>query len=1613
MAPRIEHLKIELIERVAKIVQSKLKDSEAAAAEQFVRAFYRNVPPMDIAEQSPEALYGAALSFWQFAQTRPACQPRIRVFNPRQESHGWKSSHTVIEVVNDDMPFLVDSVTAALNDLGLTVHLVIHPTVQIRRDDAGKVETDGGVEAGGTRESFMHFEVDEQSDPEVLARIEQRVADVLGSVRLGVEDWQQMLQVVRRMCAGLQESPPNIEQDEVDEAVAFLEWILNNNFTLLGYREYDYAGRGVSRKLVVADGGLGLLRDKDRMVFENWRNNKPLPPELLNLAQSPALLWISKSNEKSPVHRSVHMDVIGLKKFDENGRVVGEQLIVGLFTSTAYSLNPRNIPLLRRKLDRANERSRFAAASHDYKALAHILETYPRDELLQIDEELLYSNALGILHLQERQRIALFVRRDPFERFITALVYVPRERYNTDLRRKFVNILERVFAGRVVAFTPQLSPESVLAQVLFIVKTTPGSIPQYAIDDIEATLQESARSWTDKLREALIEAKGEEAGLRLDRRYGGAFSPGYREDYTPGMAVFDIDMIEQTLRTGELGLHLHRPIEGHENELRLKVYHQGGPMPLSDVLPTLENMGLKVIAEEPFEVRTISPDSTVWMHDFDTESRVGAVPDVGAVREAFQAALSKVVKGEVEDDGFNKLVLGVGLAWREVVVLRAACKYLLQARIPFSQAYMEQTLAANPDLARLIVKLFATRFDPAAQNPEAVAELQGEIDRALDDVANLDQDRILRRFANFVASTLRTNFYQADSEGQIKGYLSFKIDSRSIEELPEPRPMVEVFVYSPRMEGCHLRGGKVARGGIRWSDRREDFRTEILGLVKAQMVKNAVIVPVGSKGGFVCKRLPDGSDRQALMDEVVRCYRTLMCGLLDLTDNLAGQDVVPPRDVVRHDGDDPYLVVAADKGTATFSDIANDISKSYGFWLGDAFASGGSAGYDHKVMGITARGAWESVKRHFRELGRDIQQEPFTVVGVGDMSGDVFGNGMLLSEQIQLTAAFNHLHIFIDPDPEVATSFAERQRLFNMTRSSWTDYDEKLISQGGGVFDRRAKSIPISPEMKARFGIDADALTPHELIRALLKSEADLLWFGGIGTYIKSSSESQADADDRANDVVRVNAAEVRVKVVGEGANLGVTQRGRIEFARCGGLINTDFIDNSAGVDASDHEVNIKIVLDDVVADGDMTEKQRNKLLADMTDDVARLVLNDNYLQSQAITLAGMQAPELLDQQWRTMRAMERSGRLDRGIEFLPDDEEIAERKAAGEGLTRPEYAVLFSYGKLALYDDILPTDLPDDPYLARDLSRYFPTQLQDRAPETIKRHRLRREIVATYITNSLVNRVGATFVHALQAQTGCRVSDIARAYIVARDAFGLRPEWRAIEALDNQVAASVQAAMALDLEHLVERSTVWFLRNNAMPFDIAATVDRFSKGIGELSDGIAEIVTADEQAVIQERVRRLLASDVPAELAEKIGAVGVMASACDIVGAAESSGVPVRDAGRVYFEIGARLGIDWLRQTAQGIRTDSNWQQMAVNAVVDDTFGHQVSMTKDILDIAGSGALTKEAAAEMIDTWISGRTSAVERCHGLVEELRAAPDIDLAMLTVANRELRALAAGV
>ena len=1609
MTAKLEHLKTELVEKVVERARERLNGERAATAERFIQQFFAHVPPDDILSEHPDNLYGAALTLWSFGQARRPGAAKVRAHNPRPEEQGWRSSHTVVEIINDDMPFLVDSVTAALSGLGVEVHLVIHPIIGVARDAKGKL---GGLiepaafDEATARESFMHIQISEQPS-ERLAEISGRLETVLQDVRAAVEDWRDMRDGLREVVEELENAPPSLPKAEIEEGIAFLRWLDDDHFTYLGYREYRFEGEGdaaVAR--VLPDIGRGILRDPQVQVFRGLRNLGSLPVEVRDFVTQPVLLRCTKANLRATVHRPVHMDTVAIKCFDQDGRVTGERLFIGLFTSVAYSRSPRAIPLLRQKIDRVAERVGFAPSSHDGKALMHILETFPRDELFQISEDELHDVAMGILHLQERQRIALFVRRDHFERFVSCLVFVPRDRYDTRLRLRFQDILAEAYDGEISAYTTHLS-DAALARLHLIIKTLPGKVPEVDHEALEARLVEAGRSWADRLQQALIEMHGEEQGLRLLQRYAQAFPANYIENFNEQTAVFDIARIEQALG-GDLAMNLYRPIEAEEDELRFKVYVNAAPVPLSDILPMLENMGLKVMSEIPYDIQPQGAKHPIWLHDFAMHTHGGAAIDIGAVKDAFHEAFAQVWHRESEDDGFNKLVLHAGLRAREVLVLRAYCKYLRQAAIPFSQVYMEQTLWQHPHLAHLLVKLFQARFaqsevDAEGGEPEA---LVAEIEAALESVSNLDDDRIIRRFLNCIESTLRTNYMQRGPGGAPKPYLSMKLDSQALEELPAPRPFREIFVYGPRVEGVHLRFGMVARGGLRWSDRREDFRTEILGLVKAQQVKNAVIVPVGSKGGFVLKAPPPPeAGREALLEEGIACYKTFISGLLDITDNLVAGDLVPPAEVVRRDGDDPYLVVAADKGTATFSDIANGVSADYGFWLDDAFASGGSAGYDHKKMGITARGAWECVKHHFRELDKDIQSEAFSVIGCGDMSGDVFGNGMLLSKHIRLLGAFNHMHIFVDPDPDPETSWTERKRLFDLPRSAWSDYDATLISKGGGVFERRAKSIPVSPEMQRCFGIAETKTTPNELIRAMLKAEVELLWFGGIGTYVKATGETNLDAGDRANDAIRVNAREVGAKVVGEGANLGLTQRGRIEFSLNGGHINTDSIDNSAGVDCSDHEVNIKILLGDVVEAGDMTRKQRDILLEEMTDEVAELVLRDNYLQAKSISVTSALGAHLLDRLARYMRSLEKAGQLDRHNEFLPDDEIVAERLAAGLGLVRPELAILLSYAKITLYDELLSSDLPDDPYMARALTAYFPTPLRERFAEQIGRHKLRREIVATVVTNDMVNRAGITFVHEVNEKTGMPADEIARAYTISQEVFGLEDLYRQIEALDNRVPAAVQTAMITECGRLTERGTVWFLRQVAHPLDIQREVAAYAQEVARIAENLDALLGESDRAALAERAGKLSAVGVPEALARRIAALGLLYAACDIARIAQDSALGGLEIGKTYFAIGARFGFDWLRRAAGLLPSDSAWDKLAVTAIVDDLYGHQGELTSRVL----GGNESLEATEAVIDTWAEGRRPLVARTDQLLGELQAAGTPDLAMLAVANRQLRAM----
>ena len=1599
--------------------RARRRKGGGAAAARFVAQFYRDVAEADLAAAGDRRALGGAMSIWDLLRTRERGKPNIRVFNPDIRADGWTSPHTVVDIVSDDMPFLVDSVTAEINRQNFSIHLVVHPIVAVERDRAGRLRRlcANGVETGAARaESVMHFEITELRRPDSLERLRRGLQAVLGDVRAAVEDFDAMQERLADAAADLESAPAQASRPEIAEAGAFLRWLDDSIFTFIGYREYDFARQGGSTRLKRARApGLGILRNPARSVLTGWRDGAVLP-EVAAYREDPRPLSVSKANGRSPVHRSVHLDTVMFKKFTPRGRVAGVRIFVGLFTPLVHRQSLSDIPMLARKAATVVARSGFPPDSHNGMSLLQILESLPRSDLFQYSDDDLLKTALGVLQIRGSQKVALFARRDAFNRFVSCLIYVPRERYTAQLRGIMREIVEQGFGARVSVIYLEVSDEA-HARLQFIVPTPAGRPVDFDLHAIEKRLAEAGSDWRDAFSQALAETHGEAEGLEVYELYEDAFPASYRERHGTGQALTDIAKIESVLRTGAIAADLWRPAGLDAFWVHFRIYHPDEQLPLSDVLPMLENTGLRVIGETAHRIVRKGAGRDVWLHDFAMQTKDRRAVDLDRAKDNFEAQFVEVWRGGIENDGFNALALATGLHWRQVAMLRAYCKYLRQAAIPFSQAYMEETLLANPEIAEAIVELFGSIFDPDTAPRGAGASdrrssrrslrIRNRLAAALDAVEDLDQDRILRRYLNLVLATLRTNYYQRGADGAPKPYIAFKIDSNAVEDLPRPAPMFEIFVYAPRMEAIHLRGGKVARGGIRWSDRREDFRTEILGLMKAQMTKNAVIVPTGAKGGFVVKRPPPpDAGRDAFIAEGIACYRTMISGLLDLTDNITPGGPVHPERVVRCDGDDPYLVVAADKGTASFSDIANEVARLYGFWLDDAFASGGSIGYDHKGMGITARGAWESVKRHFRELGTDIQASDFTCVGIGDMSGDVFGNGMLLSGRIKLVGAFNHLHIFVDPDPDPAAGLAERKRLFELPRSAWTDYDAKSISAGGGVFERHAKAIAVTPEMRRALDLPpGDSLTPNALIQALLRAPVDLLWFGGIGTYVKAPGETHQDVGDRVNDPVRVDADALRCRVVGEGANLGFTQRGRIAYALGGGRINADFIDNSGGVSTSDREVNIKILLGEALAAGRLSRAERDRLLAEMTDEVARQVLGDNYRQSMALTHFETEGGGLIGKASRLIRALERAGHLDRGFEFLPDDETLDERKAAGLGLTRPELAVLLSYAKLTLYDDILASDIPDDPSLIQDAGYYFPPPIRAAFGDLIPGHRLRREISATYVTNSMTNRAGPTFVREAVDQTGAAPAEVVKAYLISRRIFDLSRLWREIEALDNIASAAVQTRLNLDILRLIERSTIWLLRNGPQPLEINLTIERFAGGIRTLAGKLDRFIAEETRAEIEREARHAVEAGVPEPLAREIARLEPLYSGCDIVRIATGRKRGVEDVARVYFTIGQRLGLDWLRRCAAMLPAETEWQGAAAAAVVDDFYVQQSELTLRILDAAGRA---RDPTAER---WWTANQRSVSRAESVIADLRAAGNADLAMLTVANREIRSLIA--
>jgi len=1594
-----------LLEKVVELIKKKVSSSQSSLVQEFAKRLYRNIASDDLSHRNDSDMYGAVLGLWHsFNEYKPGDKALIKVYNPDVPNDGWESPHTIIEIIQSDMPFMVDSVRMALQRMGITTHLLLHMPISHERDADNQVTEmlKPGTRGDNHVDTVFLIEIDRQTDNEEIKAIRKELISVMEEISLAVNDWKTMRERLHSVADNVNGEQYPGSKKQKSEIQKFLSWLADDNFTLVGYRSYDLKPvKGDYELKQVKNSSLGLMRnsesDKGRLI-------STLPEDGREISHDKRILLLTKTNSKSRVHRPAYFDYIGIKRFDEDGDVIGEERFIGLYSANFYNDSARDIPLVSEKIGRVIESSGFAPQSHAAKALLNILETYPRDEIVQANDADLLEVGLGVLQMQERDMTRVFVRRDIFGRFMSIMVYVPKERYNTILRERTQQILQRTLnTDYDVDFTTYFS-ESALARTHYTVRLRDEQ-QDVNVKELEQNLIEAARTWEDNFERIVHSTFGEAKATQLLKRYGSAFPRSYKEEVLPSVAISDLKQLESLDDAHKLGMVLYRAQEEKDDSvhLRLKLFHKDEPIHLSDVLPMLENFGLRVIGESPYPIRT-ADGVTYWILDFQMIHTGGSL-ELETTRELFQNAFAKVWRGQLEDDGFNRLVLGAGMTGRQVTILRMLAKYMRQIGTTFSQSYIESTFSKYPLLAKLVVKMFFTRFEPGTKGMDKKLEsLHTRINGELDNVANLDDDRIIRRYVELIDAALRTNFFQPDAEGNDKPYISVKFLPELIPEMPLPLPKYEIFVYSPRVEGVHLRGGKVARGGLRWSDRREDFRTEVLGLVKAQQVKNTVIVPVGAKGGFICKALPE--DREGMMAEGKSCYKTFIRALLDISDNIVEGEVVAPENVVRHDDDDSYLVVAADKGTATFSDIANSISAEYNFWLGDAFASGGSVGYDHKKMGITARGAWESVKRHFREMGIDCQSTDFTCLAIGDMGGDVFGNGMLLSKHTRLQVAFNHLHIFIDPNPDAAKSWKERDRLFKLPRSSWEDYDKDLISKGGGIFNRSAKAIELTPEIKKMLGTKKKSMAPNELIRACLTMDVDLIWNGGIGTYVKGKQETDSDVGDRANDALRVNGSELNAKVIGEGGNLGMTQLGRIEFAQNGGRINTDFVDNVGGVDCSDNEVNIKILLNSLVNSGDLTKKQRDKLLYDMTDEVSEIVLDDCNRQTSSISVTALRGADQIKELQRFIHELERQGSLNRSLEFLPSDDELAERQAANQGLTRPELSVITAYGKMVLKEQLITDEITEDPYHSRELFESFPRPLQKQFAETMESHPLKGQIIATKLANNIVNDMGPNFVLRKQEATGASVAEVASSYVVARECFRVEELWQQIEELDNKVPAESQNEILFQLRRMVRRATRWFLRHrNPSLNGIQEHIEFYMPAFDDLRENCLNYMTEEEAEVLRDSAKKYQELGYPADLAKKIACLSTVFSAMDVAEIAHDTQQSFNIVGELYFHLGAKLNLHWFLNQINQQPVANHWQALARAAFREELDWQQRSLTLVVLKS------TEEAnkPEQKLQDWIDQNEALLQRWQSMLSDFRTTKSHEFAKFSVALRELMLL----
>ncbi|MFZ2553431.1 NAD-glutamate dehydrogenase [Psychrobacter urativorans] len=1606
--PNSLNISAERISQISTIATSYVQ-KDKLLVDYFLQSYYRPLHNEIADDISDVDLAGMGLHHFTLLKAYDGSKPQLAILNPIAEEQHFHSSHTVVQIVAYDRPFLVDSLLMSLEDQGIDVHRIYNTIVSVKRDEEGHItQIDSAPESGTSHMSLIHFEIAYQDDDELVI-LHKLLLEKVDTLDVVVGDWEQMQSQLATIKAELtKQALPELFYSK-QEIQAFLDWISDDHFIFLGFREYRLEGQdneqGADLELfAIGNSGLGLLRGADEDKISDSFHQ--LPANLKQLLTEPRVLMLSKSSRVSPIHRSVYMDFLGIHKFDDQGKLIGEYRFIGLLTSQAYQLTVKQIPLLREKANKIMAMSDLPRNGHAHHKMMHVINTLPRDDLFQASVEELYPIVYGISQLQDSKSLRLFSRVDHYQRFVSCLVYIPRDKFNTELRIKVQKVLEAAYGGTSSGFTTEFN-ESEHARVHVHVRTVPGEVNTVDNSDLEVELSALMESWQDNYQQVMLDNVGEQQANALQRRFLNYIPAAYQERFDARTAVEDTKRLAGLNDESPMLWHLYKSTGDASNQLHLKLYGRQQPVILSKVLPVLENFGVSVISAQTYEFDL--PEQSIWMQEYELNLEHVDTIDMRVVRAQFEDSLKEIWAGRVESDSFNELILTTKLDTYEVVILRALSSYMRQARAPFSSAYVQQTLVKYSAISVALVSLFDARMNPkydehdSSIRTEKVTEIQQQLTAALVEVDSLDEDRILRWYLDLINAMIRTNFYQTDSDGQRKDRLSFKFLAADIPNLPKPKLMFEIFVYSPRVEAVHMRGGKAARGGLRWSDRMEDFRTEVLGLVKAQMVKNAVIVPVGSKGGFIVKTKTIADGREAFQAEGIACYQTFLRGMLDVTDNIIDGNIVPQANTVRHDEDDPYLVVAADKGTASFSDIANAISTEYNFWLDDAFASGGSVGYDHKAMGITARGGWESVKRHFRMRGMDIQdRDDFTVVGIGDMSGDVFGNGMLQSTHTKLVAAFNHLHIFIDPNPNTEDSYAERERLFNTPRSTWDDYEKSLISQGGGVFSRNDKTIAISAEMKQLFDISADSLAPNDFISALLRAPVDLIWNGGIGTYVKSANESHADVGDRANDALRVDGGELRTAVVGEGGNLGFTQQGRIEYAQTGGRIYTDAIDNSGGVNCSDHEVNIKILLGKVVEQGDMTLKQRNELLESMTDTVAQLVLRQNYLQPQAIELSHLRAAANLSDHQRFIQLLESEQRLDRAIEYLPADEEIARRQKAGTGLTNPELAVVMAYGKMWIYDSLLLSDLPDDPYFVNELRKYFPDELVGRFFGEMTEHRLHREIISTYLTNSVVNRLGIEALFRLYEETGQTIDTIIRAYAITRDVFEVSTAWKMLEALDNKVDAKLLLNLELRLRDALERGVVWFINAFGQELQVTDMIDRFVGSVNKLTK-VGGFIEQQYAQYLQEDTASLTKDGLSDKDAALFAMLAYHVDALDAALLAEQYERPVDEIASLYFEAYRVLQLDWMMDNIATLPQQDYWDRRARHALVNE-LSRSLRMLMDAL-------LSQPDAKQAFSDWKSRHQAQLESVTIEMQKLDGNDEqaISLSALSVLMSELSGL----